>query len=225
MGARTGFRLISRRNEMQRHDRRNLIGAILILIAGSLGCVSQGTYNEVQADRDQLSNRVQALERENAASEEELAELRARSAAIEDELRDEVVAGQILVKQVQDGIQVDVSNQLLFASGSAILSEKGRDVLLRLAKQLREGDETISVEGHTDNVMIGAALERQYPSNWELAGARAARVVRRLSAEGVDPKRLRAVSHGPFDPEASNDTEAGRAQNRRTQILLRPAAN
>jgi len=225
MGARTGFRLISRRNEMQRHDRRNLIGAILILIAGSLGCVSQGTYNEVQADRDQLSNRVQALERENTASEEELAELRARSAAIEDELRDEVVAGQILVKQVQDGIQVDVSNQLLFASGSAILSEKGRDVLLRLAKQLREGDETISVEGHTDNVMIGAALERQYPSNWELAGARAARVVRRLSAEGVDPKRLRAVSHGPFDPEASNDTEAGRAQNRRTQILLRPAAN
>ncbi len=210
---------------MQRHDRRNLIGAILILIAGSLGCVSQGTYNEVQADRDQLSNRVQALERENTASEEELAELRARSAAIEDELRDEVVAGQILVKQVQDGIQVDVSNQLLFASGSAILSEKGRDVLLRLAKQLREGDETISVEGHTDNVMIGAALERQYPSNWELAGARAARVVRRLSAEGVDPKRLRAVSYGPFDPEASNDTEAGRAQNRRTQILLRPAAN
>jgi chemotaxis protein MotB len=210
---------------MERHDLRNLMGVIFLLIAGSLGCVSQGTYNEVQADRDQLSNRVQDLERESAASEKELAELRARSAAIEDELRDEVVAGQILVKEVQDGIQVDVSNQLLFASGSAILSEKGRDVLLRLAKQLRQGDETISVEGHTDNVMIGAALESQYPSNWELAGARAARVVRRLSAEGVDPTRLRAVSRGPFDPEASNDTEAGRAQNRRTQILLRPAAN
>jgi chemotaxis protein MotB len=225
MGARAGFRLISRRNEMQRHDLRNLIVAILLLIAGSLGCVSQGSYNELREDRDQLSNRVQALERENAASEEKLAELRARSAAIEDELRDEVVAGQILVKEVQDGIQVDVSNQLLFASGSAILSEKGRDVLLRLAKQLRQGDETISVDGHTDNVMIGAALESQYPSNWELAGARAARVVRRLSAEGVDPKRLRAVSHGPFDPEASNDTEAGRAQNRRTQIFLRPAAH
>jgi chemotaxis protein MotB len=225
MGARAGFRLISRRNEMQRHDLRNLIVAILLLIAGSLGCVSQGSYNELREDRDQLSNRVQALERENAASEEKLAELRARSAAIEDELRDEVVAGQILVKEVQDGIQVDVSNQLLFASGSAILSEKGRDVLLRLAKQLRQGDETISVDGHTDNVMIGAALESQYPSNWELAGARAARVVRRLSAEGVDPKRLRAVSHGPFDPEASNDTEAGRAQNRRTQIFLRPATN
>jgi chemotaxis protein MotB len=190
-----------------------------------MGCVSQGAYNEVKADRDRLSNRVQALEQQGAASEEELAELRARSAMIEDELRDEVVAGQILVKEVQDGIQVDVSNQLLFASGSAILSEKGRDVLLRLAKQLRQGDETISVDGHTDNVMIGAALESQYPSNWELAGARAARVVRRLSAEGVDPKRLRAVSHGPFDPEASNDTEAGRAQNRRTQIFLRPAAN
>ncbi len=209
---------------MQRHDFRNLnpVFLMLLLIAGSLGCVTQGSYNEVKADRDQLSNRVQVLERENAGSEKDLADLRARSAMIEEELREEVVAGQILVSEVRDGIEVDVSNQLLFASGSANLSEKGRDVLLRLAKQLREGNETIAVEGHTDNVMIGAALESQYPSNWELAGARAARVVRRLSAEGVDPTRLRAVSRGPFAPDASNDTEKGRSQNRRTQILLRP---
>ncbi len=208
---------------MRRHDLRVLMGTILLLIAGLSGCVTQGSYNEVVADRDQLSSRVETLEGRNAEFENELVALRARSALIEEALREEVVAGQILINEIQDGIRVDVSNQLLFASGSAILSEKGRNVLLRLAKQLREGDETISVEGHTDNVMIGAALERQYPSNWELAGARAARVVRRLSAEGVDPRRLRAVSHGPFAPEASNDTKAGRLRNRRTEILLRPA--
>jgi len=195
---------------------------MLFLIVGSLGCVTRGSYNEIRTDRDQLSNRVETLEAENAEFENKLVALRARSTAIEAELRKEVVDGQILINEIHDGIRVDVSNQLLFASGSAILSEKGRDVLLRLAKQLREGDETISVEGHTDNVMISAGLEGQYPSNWELAGARAARVVRRLSAEGVDPKRLRAVSHGPFAPQGSNDTEEGRSRNRRTEILLRP---
>ena len=208
---------------MNRHDLRIWMGTSLILIVGSLGCVSQGSYNEVLADRDELSSHVETLERANAEFENELAALRVRSVEIEEKLHDEVVAGQILINEIQDGIRVDVSNQLLFASGSAILSEQGRDVLLRLAQQLSKGNETISVEGHTDHVMIGTALETQYPSNWELAGARAARVVRRLSAEGVDPRRLRAISYGPFAPEASNDTEEGRSRNRRTEILLRPS--
>jgi chemotaxis protein MotB len=205
--------------------RQNLLiwmGTTLLLIVGSSGCVTGGNYDGVVADRDELLSRVETLERANAEYENELVLLRARSVELEEALREEVVAGEILIKEIQDGIQVDVSNELLFDSGSAILSKKGRDVLLRLAKQLSKGNETISVEGHSDNVMIGAALESQYPSNWELAGARAARVVRRLSAEGVDPRRLRAVSHGPFAPEASNDTEAGRSKNRRTEILLRP---
>ena len=214
---------------MRRHYLRWQTSAKLLvmtgsLIAGSLGCVTQGTHNEVQEERDRLLVRAQNLRVANQKMEEELVALRLRSIAIEEELKDEVVAGKIRISEIQNGIRVDVSNQLLFRSGSAILSEQGRDVILRLAKQLREGDETISVEGHTDNVMIGAALESQYPSNWELAGARAARVVRRLSAEGVDPLRLRAVSRGPFYPQASNDTAEGRSRNRRTEILLRPAA-
>ena len=161
---------------MRRQGLRGWLGATLLLaVAGSVGCVTQGTYNEVRAERDELSSRIRTLERENAQNQEQLAAMRARSVAIEAELRDEVVAGQILIDAIRDGIQMDVSNELLFASGSAILSKEGRDVLLRLARLLREGDETISVEGHTDNVMISAALEGQYPSNWELAGARAAR--------------------------------------------------
>jgi chemotaxis protein MotB len=207
---------------MRRQDLLIWMGTTFLLIAGSSGCVTKGSYNEVVANRHELSSRVETLEQANAEYENELVLLRARSVELEEALREEVVAGEILIKGIQDGIQVDVSNELLFDSGSAILSKKGRDVLLRLAKQLSKGNETISVEGHSDNVMIGAALESQYPSNWELAGARAARVVRRLSAEGVDPRRLRAVSHGPFAPEASNDTEAGRSKNRRTEILLRP---
>jgi len=203
--------------------RSGFLAAITLTLLGSLGCVTQGSYNEVVADRDALSSRVEALEIANAESETELVALRARGGELEEALREEVAAGEIMVSEMRDGIRVDLSNEILFASGSAILSEQGRDVILRLAKKLREGSETISVEGHTDNVMIGAKLESQYSSNWELAGARAARVVRRLSAEGVNPTRLRAVSYGPFAPAQSNDSEAGRAQNRRTEILLRPA--
>jgi chemotaxis protein MotB len=202
---------------------RRAIGILLVLLMSSIGCVTRGTYQELEVERDELAGRLERLEQANLEMEEEVTALRLRSAAIEEELRAEITAGQIRIEELEDGIRLDVSNKLLFASGSAILSEAGRGVLGRLAKQLREGDETISIEGHTDNLMIGKSLEDQYPSNWELAGARAARVVRRLSAEGVEPGRLRAVSFGPFAPGASNDTEAGRAQNRRTEIVLRPA--
>lgn len=211
--------------EMRQNTKRAMTVLLSVLILASFGCVTRGTYGALESDRDQLSNRLAALETANAEMEEELVALRARSAMIEEELRDEVVAGQIRIEEVQNGIRVDVSNQLLFASGSANLSPEGREVLDRIAKQLREGNETISVEGHTDNLMISKSLQSSYPSNWELAGARAARVVRRLSAEGVDPTRLRAVSRGPFAPADSNDTEAGRARNRRTEILLRPPMN
>ena len=79
------------------------------------------------------------------------------------------------------------------------------------------------MEGNTDNVPVGPELRKLYPTNWELAGARAAEVVRLLADNGVDPATMRAVSRGPFDPIASNDTAEGRAENRRTEIVLRPA--
>lgn len=210
---------------MRQDMKRATTVLLAFLVLASLGCVTRGTYDELESDRDQLSNRLVALETANAEMEEELVALRARSAMIEEELRDEVVAGQIRIEEVQNGIRVDVSNQLLFGSGSANLSTEGREVLGRLAAQLRDGNETISVEGHTDNLMISKSLQSKYPNNWELAGARAARVVRRITAEGVDPTRVRAVSRGPFAPADSNDTEAGRARNRRTEIILRPPIN
>ena len=80
----------------------------------------------------------------------------------------------------------------------------------------------IDVVGNTDNVPIGPELAGRYPTNWELAGARAAIVVRYLQDAGVSPAQLAAVSNGQYHPVASNDTAAGRAQNRRTDLLIRP---
>jgi chemotaxis protein MotB len=79
------------------------------------------------------------------------------------------------------------------------------------------------VEGHTDNVSVGSALKNRFPSNWELATARAAAVVRFLhEAAGLEPERLSATGYSYFKPIASNDTEEGRSQNRRIEVILVP---
>jgi chemotaxis protein MotB len=80
----------------------------------------------------------------------------------------------------------------------------------------------IDVIGNTDDVPVGRELAERYPTNWELAGARAAAVVRHLQAKGVDPAKLEVVSHGQYHPDATDTSAAGRAENRRTDILIRP---
>ena len=78
------------------------------------------------------------------------------------------------------------------------------------------------VIGHTDDRPIGPALIKQYPTNWELAGARAASVVRLFDDSGLTAKRMLAVSVADSQPVASNKTAEGRAKNRRIEIRLRP---
>ena len=92
-------------------------------------------------------------------------------------------------------------------------------VLAKVASNLKGLPHKIRVEGHTDNVPIRS---KRFPSNWELAGARAAEVVKLLAANGIDPTLLSAVSFGEYAPRASNDTPEGKAKNRRINITLQP---
>jgi chemotaxis protein MotB len=207
-----------------------------IFLTLSVGCVTKGKYKDVEAQRnralaqrDDLTAQLSEVEAANeslrgelAETEVEVANLRGTYDELVIALQGEVEAGQIEVQQLIDGIRLNVSDELLFPSGSAMLNDKGREVLGRVAGQIKGDNAIISVEGHTDNVPISPSLKSRYPTNWELAGARAASVVRVLSEAGVDPTRMRAVSHGPFAPVASNDTREGRAKNRRTEIILRP---
>jgi chemotaxis protein MotB len=139
-------------------------------------------------------------------------------------LKKELNAGQVEVKQLRDGLRVNLAQDILFDSGSAALDKNGIEVLQRVAVQLKKSPHQILVTGHTDNKPIGPALVKQYPTNWELAGARAASVVRLFDESGLPPRRLRAVSMADVQPVASNKTAEGRARNRRIEIRLRPAA-
>jgi len=111
-----------------------------------------------------------------------------------------------------------LTDNLLFDSGSATL-QPGADQLLNEVAQLLNLDPThpITVEGHTDNQPIATA---QFPSNWELSTARATNVVRFLISRGVNRYRLGAVGYADLHPIASNATAAGRAHNRRVEIVL-----
>jgi len=111
-----------------------------------------------------------------------------------------------------------LTDNLLFDSGSATL-QPGADQLLTEVAQLLNLDPThpITVEGHTDNQPIATA---QFPSNWELSTARATNVVRFLISRGVNRYRLGAVGYADLHPIASNATAAGRAHNRRVEIVL-----
>ena len=140
------------------------------------------------------------------------------------DLKKELQAGQVEVKQLRDGLRVNVAQDILFDSGSAALDKNGSEVLQRVAAQLKKSPHQILVIGHSDNKPIGPALVRQYPTNWEPAGARAASVVRLFDDSGLPAKRLVAVLMADSRPVASNNTAAGRARNRRIEIRLRPVS-
>ena len=111
-----------------------------------------------------------------------------------------------------------LTDQLLFSSGQATLQPAGFPLLNEVAQLLNvDKSHPITVEGHTDNVPISSS---QYPSNWELSTDRATTVVRYLIAKGVNRERLGAVGYADLHPLASNATAAGRAKNRRVEIVL-----
>lgn len=98
------------------------------------------------------------------------------------------------------------------------------ELLDKMASSLKElEDQNIAVEGHTDNVPIGAILKERYPTNWDLSTARAVAVVRHLieNAE-MNPELFSAIGYGENRPVATNETEEGRSQNRRIEIILIP---
>lgn len=178
---------------------------------------------KLRREREELEINLAAAETERA----KLAEMEGTYQSLVEDLEAELAAGQIQIDQLREGLRLNLSEQILFPSGSAALSRSGAQVIARVAKQLKNRNRgyRVGVRGHTDNVPIRGELTRRYPTNWELAGARAASVVRVLEQSGVEATRLAAISMGEHHPVASNDTAQGRARNRRIEIRLVPLEN
>jgi len=166
-----------------------------------------------------LSESLSQREVELASRAQEVDQLRGTYDGLVSDLESEVAAGQITIEQLRDGLRLDLKEDVLFASGSADVNAPGQKVLAKVAQRVQSVPHRIEVSGHTDDVPIHTA---RFPSNWELASARATGVLRILAQRGVPATRLSAVSFAQFAPLADNATPEGRARNRRIEITLKP---
>jgi chemotaxis protein MotB len=125
--------------------------------------------------------------------------------------------GLISVKEDKNWIEIEISNSVLFLSGSAKLQPEAVPLLKVMSRILRKFPNSIQVEGFTDNEPISNEV---FPSNWELSAARSASVVRLFARSGVDAERLSVVGYGSTRPLADNKTERGRNRNRRVVLVI-----
>ena len=129
----------------------------------------------------------------------------------------------INIKVDKGVVYVDISDKLLFKSGSFTVTDKAKNVLGKVAKVLAaQPNIEFMVEGHTDSKQL-IASETAIDDNWDLSVKRATTVVRLLQdTYGIDPKRMTAAGRGEYKPLTGNDNATDRAKNRRTRIVILP---
>lgn len=223
------------------------ISAFTILMFLLTGCVSSKKYQKLEMENQQNKEIVEVFqgqledavkqiddmqrrlvefqrirEKEQTLTEKELLLLKQTHESLKRDFQKEITSGQIEIEQLQDRMTLKVYEKLFFNTGKVEIKPEGQEILRRLGSILKTiPEKNIRIEGHTDNIPIGPVLQAKYPTNWELAAARALNVVHFLKTEvGIDPLRLSAVSFGQYRPIATNMTEAGRAKNRRIEIVL-----
>ncbi len=201
---------------------RRLVSAVLVVVAS--GCAvrfsqrSPWDIQQIQALSDQLGQ-FKSLAQLNA---EEARRLREGKALLDQRLSSEIASDDVSIGFDERGLVVRVLDRVLFDSGKAEVRPEAREVIGAVAGILMQElvDQPISIEGHTDNVPI---TRSSWKDNWELSLARARAVLTTLVKDGVQPNRVIAAGYGEYRPIASNDTDAGRRQNRRVEIVVLPS--
>jgi chemotaxis protein MotB len=173
------------------------------------------TRSGLKATVERLTEGLAQVAARQLAAEARVAEYRDMLA----KFRPLIDAGTLDVRIVDGRMMLTMPMDILFTSGSARLSTSGKDSLGEVGVALASIPKRFQVEGHTDNVPIH---NEHYASNWELASARSLVVVHALLDAGVRPTQLSGASFSEFSPRAANDDLAGRALNRRIEIVIAP---
>ncbi len=206
----------------ERANNRNLRNALQQLQATldkSINSNTQGNVNisklvdEINASNKYIQHLVNAKNRSDSLTLV-LTNNLTRSLS-RDELRD------VDVKVLKGVVYISLADNMLYKSGSYEISDRAGETLSKIAKIIQDYKEyEVLVEGNTDNVPINRPNIR---NNWDLSTLRASSVVQALQNNyGIDPKRLTAGGRGQYNPISDNDSEVGRARNRRTEIIITP---
>jgi len=166
----------------------------------------------------ELEGQLSELERQRMEEQEQFEALKKQ---LEGKLSGQIARDEISLRMKDGGLVIILSDTILFDSGKAEIKTSAYSVLDKIAALIKKEvpDKDIGVAGHTDNVPIKLS---GWKSNWELSTARATNVLHYLVKKGVSPERLSATGYGEHRPIDTNATAAGRAKNRRVEIMILP---
>jgi chemotaxis protein MotB len=201
------------------------ISAVLASLVVMLSMLTSGCAVNFHKQSPRSRKQIQELEAKisdlEAQRRKEQKEFEDARKMMEKRLMGEIKGDKISLRLDDAGLAIILSDDILFDSGKADVKKQAYSVLDYIISIINEKvpGKDIGVTGHTDNVPIKFS---GWKSNWELAAARATNVLYYLENNGVSPKRLSATGYGEHRPIASNDTAAGRAKNRRVEIVILP---
>lgn len=159
----------------------------------------------------------EALAKNEAEQPARIADVKELARELSKALTAKINVGEISISATESWVEIQLSSNVLFASGSAIPGRTAKNLFAEISTLLSPYDNAIEVSGHTDNKSINT---EKFRNNWELSAARAVSVVSLLSQGGVSPERLSAVGFGEHRPIEDNGSAAGRAKNRRVVLTI-----
>jgi chemotaxis protein MotB len=191
---------------------------------GDLTVLSQSASNNIKATLSQLEGKDKYIKLLQAAKSKADSINLALAVNLKGVLKDGVNDKDVDIKVDKTVVFINLSDNMLFLSGSAVITNKANDVLGKIAKIVESRpDLEVMVEGYTDNQPISKTC---FEDNWDLSVKRATSVVRVLQKTfKIDPNRLIAAGRSEYNTLAPNDTAEGRATNRRTRIIILPKLN
>ncbi|MBE2251375.1 MAG: OmpA family protein [Myxococcus sp.] len=196
-------------------DKAKELGARIDRLVGDLAALTRDK-SKLQGSVEQMTAALADLEKRRAEAEARVQEFRSLLARF----RSLIDSGKLKVRIVDGRMVVVLATDVLFGSGSASLSKDGAAAIVEVAGVLAGIPKRMfQIEGHTDSVPIASA---QFPSNWELAAARATTVTKTMVEAGLPASRVSAASFAEHKPVATNETQEGRALNRRIEIIIVP---
>ncbi len=210
---------ISQVNEGKYKVLANSINAAFHAIPGASAGVLPSTVPAQPIVPPTKSNSEIKMEQMKRQNQEKMRNI---AKAIMQALRPLVKDGKVRVTETALGITVEINASILFEPGQSLMEESAILSMTTLGQILAPTEFPIIVEGYTDNIPISNA---QFPSNWELSGARASSVVRLFIDNGVAPNNLTATGYADQRPVADNATPEGRMRNRRVSIMIESKIN
>lgn len=192
-----------------------------VIQVGDLTVLSQAANQNINKTLEQLEKKDKYIHMLHAARTKADSINLALAVNLKGVLKDGIEDKDVEIKVDKTVVFINLSDKMLYQSGSAKLTPRAKEVLGKIAEIVSSRTEMeVMVEGYTDNVPIKNDCTAD---NWDLSVRRATSVVRVLQQDyKIDPNRLIAAGRGEYNTLASNDTEEGRAINRRTRIIILP---